>query len=244
MKNNVQSIERAFQILQVTQRHTAGVSVGELSAETELHTSTVSRIVSTLEHVGALRRVGGKVMIGEQIFTLASRATIEEQIISVALPILREVAADTGEAVGLTTIEGSDCVIFYQTPGTHHVRIRDWTGERFPLHVTSTGKLYLAGLSEPELVTYFVEPRAKVASATCVEEQVLRRELPRVTRDGVAWTVDELEDGLTSVAAAIRDGEGRFLAGLYLSLPSYRIEDRDGLARMIFKAARGISARL
>ncbi len=244
MKKNIQSIERAFQILRVIHRWTDGVTIGDLAEETELHTSTVSRIVSTLENLGAIERVDHKLFIGVEIITLADQAPLTERLISLATPCLREVMAATNEAVGLTLIEGTECVVFYQIPSNHHIQIRDWTGERFPLHVTSSGKLYLAGLTSNEVDHFFEQPLPQIASGTKMSLAALREEFPQIRADGVAWTVDELEDGLTSVAAAIRDQKHNFVAGIYLSIPNYRVEDKNILAEHLRQAAEKISNNL
>ncbi len=245
MNDNVQSIERAFHILNVVHKRADGISVGELAKETKLHTSTTSRIVSTLEYVGALTRQDSKLMIGEGIVKLANRAPWTEQIISLATPHLKDLANITQEAVGLTTIEGQECVVFYQIPSDHHIQIRDWTGNRFPLHVTSSGKLYLAELNENEVEAYFKEPLHAVASKTKTDTDELMSELEQIRQEKVAWTIDELEDGLTSIGATIQTREAERFVAIYLSMPSFRFNkmiDQAKLAQQMLDTAVAIKA--
>ena len=247
MKENVQSIERAFQILTAVQQRENGIGIGALATETGLHTSTTSRIVSTLEAVGALTRQDQQLFIGEGIIKLANRAPWTEQLISVAMPYLRELATVTQEAVGLTIVEGSECVVFYQIPSSHHIQIRDWTGDRFPLHVTSTGKLYLSELSDEELKPFFDASLPQLASETKVQAAEIRQEFSQIRSEGVAWTIDELEDGLTSIAATVQSThEGNFV-GLYLSMPSFRFTkmiDQTKLAQQVRDTAVNIKKTL
>ena len=243
MSELVQSIERAFHILNVVHQRSDGIAVGELAQETALHTSTASRIVSTLEHVGALSRHDGKLMIGEGIVKLANRAPWTEQMVSLATPHLRELANITQEAVGLTTVEGDECIVFYQIPSEHHIQIRDWTGNRFPLHVTSTGKLYLAELNDLELDAYFQNPLHSVASATKTEQTDLKEELVQIRKEAVAWTIDELEDGLTSIGATIQPRTAERFVAIYLSMPSFRFNkviDQAKLAQQMRDTAVAI----
>ena len=241
MKETIQSIERAFQILATVYQRAEGIGVSALATETGLHISTTSRIVSTLENIGALERVGNKLLIGNTIVTLASRAPWTDRLISFATPYLRELVTTTQEAVGLTLIEEAECIVFYQIPSNHHIQIRDWTGERFPLHVTSSGKVFLAGLGEDELAAYLDHSLNKVASNSKSDWAELQAEFPQIRAEGVAWTIDELEDGLTSVAAPIYREDGRFLAGLYVSMPTYRVGDTAVLAEQVHQAANDIS---
>ncbi|MEM7335837.1 MAG: IclR family transcriptional regulator [Chloroflexota bacterium] len=245
MSDLVQSIERAFQILNVVHGRANGITVGELAKETALHTSTTSRIVNTLEHVGAITRCESKLMIGEGIVRLANRAPWTEQIISLATPCLRELANITQEAVGLTTVEGDECIVFYQIPSDHHIQIRDWTGNHFPLHVTSTGKLYLAELDEVKLERQFQTPLHPVASATKTDEAELMAELAQIRQEGVAWTIDELEDGLTSIGATIQSVNAERFVAIYLSMPSFRFNkviDRAKLTQQMLDTAVAIRA--
>ena len=246
MKKPIQSITRAFQILRVVHRHPQGVSVGVIAEQTALHVSTVSRILSTLEHVGAIRRLKrhGKVVIGQELLAFARQAPWTERLIAVAKPDLRELANLTKEAVGLTSIQGDECHIFFQIGSPHMIQIRDWTGEYFPLHTTSTGKLYLGLLDEPELADFLLRPLAPVASGTITDPDTLREEIERARQEGYAWTINELEDGLISIGAPIVDQEGQFLAGVYLSAPIFRFEadlEKEVLQREIVETAARIS---
>lgn len=243
MKNNVQSIERAFQILQAVHLRPGGITVGELSTTTQLHLSTTSRITSTLEYIGAIERIEGRLFIGETINTLATEAPWPERLISIATPHLQELASLTQEAVGLTRIEGHECHIFFQIPSSHNVQVRDWTGEKFPLHVTSTGKLYLAYLPEAEQAPFLTQPLPSLASETKTAEQ-LQAEFAQVKAGGVAWTINELEDGLTSIAAPIFNRTSQFIAGLYVSIPNYRVGDKNQLAEQVSATAAVISRQI
>lgn len=246
MKKPIQSITRAFQILRVVHNHPLGVSVGAIAEQTELHVSTVSRILSTLEHVGAIRRLKshGKVVIGQELLAFAHEAPWRERLITIASPHLRELANLTKEAVGLTYVQGNECHVFFQIGSPHMIQIRDWTGEYFPIHTTSTGKLYLAQLDEAEVADFLSRPLAAVASGTITQPDILRQELEQVRQKGYAWTINELEDGLISIAAPIVDPEGEFLAGVYLSAPLFRFEadlEKEALQREILETAARIS---
>ena len=241
---SVQSIDRAFQILHAVHQRINGVTIGDLAEKTDLNVSTVSRLVSSLEDNGAIERIGSKVVIGEQIVALASRASWTDRLASLATPHLEKLASQTQEAVGLTCIEGRDCRVFFQIPSTHHIQIRDWTGERFPLHVTSSGKLFLA-LQDAALVDgYLAQPLERFAAGTVVDSAEFRTQLTQIAAERVAWTDNELEDGLTSIAAPIYTTLGSFAAGLYISLPSYRVASKATLAAQVSAAAQAISAQL
>lgn len=227
---SIQSIERAFSILEIVSEHPDGIRIGAIAEIADLNISTVSRIVATLEDLEALRRLSpaGKVAVGPGLIALVAGAPWTERLSAIAKPHLQRLADETGEAVGLTSIEGSICHVFFQiTTSKFNVQVRDWTGGTFPLHVTSTGKLYLAHLDQDEVDAFLVSPLTRVASGTITSQQQFRREIKEVRQQGYAWTIDELEDGLTSIAVPVYDHDGKFLAGVYVSAPSYRFVDED-----------------
>ena len=65
-------------------------------------------------------------------------------------------------------------------------------------------------------------------------------------RRGFATAVDELEAGLTAIAAPVRNEEGRVVASISASGPSFRIPaDRIGqVAESVRRAAAEVSRRL
>ena len=242
----IQSIERAFDILKVVSNFPEGISTGQIAQMTDLHPSTVSRIVSTLERLEALERSEGtKVILGQGIHTLTHKAPWTEKLIRIAQPILQELATETGEAVGLTQIRDGICEIFYQIQGEHLVAIKDWTGLSFPMHVTSTGKLYLSTLKNNELNEYLKRPLVKLASKSIHKASSLKAEVKALRGATFVWTIDELEDGLASIAASIFNATGDFQAGLYLSMPSYRMTKtfKKKLENLIPKAAEDITTQ-
>ena len=250
----IQSIARAFDILKVVSDFPEGISTGAIAQMTDLHPSTVSRIVSSLEELNALERAEGtKVVIGKSISNMIDQTPWTERLVRLAEPIMQDLARETGEAVGLTRITDGICEIFYQIQSDHLVGVKDWQGLSFPIHVTSTGKLYLASLKKEELNSYLKTPLVKLASNSVHKASILKKEIKdlRNNKDNskdkrFIWTIDELEDGLASIAASILDKSGSFQAGLYLSLPTYRLTNdlRSRLEYLIPTATQEISERI
>lgn len=250
----IQSIARAFDILKVVSDFPEGISTGTIAQMTDLHPSTVSRIVSSLEELDALERAEGtKVVIGKSISNMIDQTPWTERLVRLAEPIMQDLARETGEAVGLTRITDGICEIFYQIQSDHLVGVKDWQGLSFPIHVTSTGKLYLASLKKEELNSYLKIPLVKLASNSVHKASILKKEIKDLRNDKdnskdkrFIWTIDELEDGLASIAASILDKSGNFQAGLYLSLPTYRLTNdlRSRLEYLIPTATQEISERI
>lgn len=239
-------MQRAFAILQVVSEDSSGVGVSTIAEKTGLHVSTTSRLVTTLETVNALARVDGssQLVLGEGLIELVNRAPWTERMISQTRPFLRQLADETRESVGLTQLLGDECHVFFQIDSPRHVRIRDWTGHRFPLHVTSSGKLWMADWPTSRLEDYFATTRRQVTAQTVHTLGAMQTEFEKIRAEGVAWTTDELEDGLTSIAAPIHQAEANQLSAIYLSTPSFRFaksSDKRRLALLMLETAEQIN---
>ena len=242
----VQSVQRAFAILQAVGENDYGISLSAIAEKTGLHMSTASRLVTTLETVNALARVdgGSQLVLGEGLVALVNRAPWTERMISLARPYLRELADATRESVGLTQLHGDECHVYFQIESPHHVRIRDWAGYRFPLHVTSSGKLWMADWSTTRLKAYFSIARKQVTPQTAHTLEAMRAEFENIRSAGFAWTIDELEEGLTSLAVPIQQLEKNQPAAIYLSAPSFRFprpSDKEKLAQSMLDTAKKIN---
>jgi DNA-binding IclR family transcriptional regulator len=151
-----------------------------------------------------------------------------------------------GETVNLAILSGRDALYLDQAAGPAALSPHNWAGKRIPLHATSDGKVLLAYLPEAELAASLVPPLARFTERTITDLREFARVLAEVRRRGYATAVDELEAGLTAIAAPVRDAGGDVVASVSASGPSFRVTaDRiAGMAESICRAAAGISRRL
>jgi IclR family acetate operon transcriptional repressor len=118
-------------------------------------------------------------------------------------------------------------------------------GTRGALHATSNGKAILASLPSEEVEAYLAEGLAATTKRTIVDPAVLRAELARITELGYAVCHEEIEEGVVSVGAAIRQG-GHTVASLSISGPASRMPDEllDDYGKKVHRAAESISGAL
>lgn len=241
--STVQSVERAFAVLRSLSSGPAGVT--ELADRVELPKSTVSRLLSTLEELGAVEQVeaGGSYRIGAGMLDLAAAVQPGRTLIASARPQLLELARTTGEAAGLSVADGHEMLYLDQVNPDTELQVRDWTGTRIPMHAVPSGQVLLADASADEVDRYVAAPMARFTAHTIVDEATLRERLAQVRAAGYAWALDEFADGLSSVAAAIRDADGRSVASLHVYGPTYRFpgdRDRREIGRLVHDAASRI----
>lgn len=242
----VQSVERALVILDILARcGEAGVT--SLANEIGVHKSTALRLVSTLEQGGLVEQTGdrGKYRLGVGVLRLAGATAARLDVVAEARPICRRLAADTGETINIAVLSDHAALYVDQAAGSSTLQPHNWVGQRIPLHATSNGKVLLAWASPAEVADSLRElARYTVHTVTAAAD--LRAELDAVREHGWAKAVDELEVGLTAVAAPIRDAHGDVVASLSVSGPTFRLGD-DRIAEvlpLLLVAADEISHRL
>ncbi len=111
------------------------------------------------------------------------------------------------ESSSLCVLDGDD-IVYVARASTRRIMSASITvGTRFPAHLTSVGRVVLADLPEEELDARLARTDLRpYTSRTLTSASAVRAELRRVGRQGHALVDQELEEGLRSVAAPVRDG--------------------------------------
>ncbi len=245
--STVQSVERAFAVLQALAAGPAGVS--EIADRTDLPKSTVSRLLGTLVELGAVEQseLLGVYGLGELIIDLSASASPGRNLISLARPFLVELVEEIGEAAGLGMLDGAHVYYYDQVDGDHQVQVRDWTGESVDAHVVSSGLVLMAS-APPEIRDEFLAgPLAAWTANSVTDRAVLAQRLVETERAGFAWVYEEMSEGLNSVAAPIVNPAGTVIAAVHAHGPSYRFPEPGhsaSIAAAVVETGRRISERL
>ncbi|MDP5008009.1 MAG: IclR family transcriptional regulator, partial [Glaciimonas sp.] len=152
-----------------------------------------------------------------------SRLSVREA----ALGFMRNLHRKTNQTVNLSVRQNDEIVYidraFSERSGMQVVRA---IGGRAPLHLTSTGKLFLS-IDDPKLVRSYAT-RTGLAGHnknSITDLHKLEHELSLVRSLGYARDNEELELGVRCMAAGIRDDSGKLIAGLSISAPADRLQD-------------------
>jgi DNA-binding IclR family transcriptional regulator len=221
--SGTQAIERAAQLLVRVVESAEPPSIGELSAGSGLPKSTTSRLVGALERNGLVQRLGerGRLRPGPVLLRYASR-DFSQTLVELAHPSLRRLADASGETINLA-LPGPDGVEHLSQEDTaHFVGVTDWVGRRVPFELAANGKCFLA-----------------FGGREVKDAEVIRAR-------GYATSIDELEIGLTAIAAPVLAPSGRPIAALSISGPTTRLtrERIEELAPLLTSEAAALSRRL
>lgn len=244
--NSVHSVDRAISILQVLARHGAA-GVTEIATELDVHKSTISRLLGTLESRGLVEQSSnrGRYRLGYGVVQLAAGATKKHDLSVISRPICHDLADAVGETVNVAVADGSTVVSIDQVIGSATVTTVNWVGQRTPMHATSAGKVFLAHMPPDQLKTSLAGGLDRFTEKTVVDAATLVEQLEVVRSQGYAAVLEEHEVGLAAVAAPIRALDGQVIAALTISGPNFRINEHTipTVAPHVIAAAAEISER-
>lgn len=224
-ESRIQSLERAFAVLEETARHRDGATLSDLSRALGLHTSTLYHLVKTLTALGYLRtgERDKRYRIGRGIFLLASSCLDEIELSDIVAPYLEHLAAETGEASHFAVWERDSALILARAAGSNALQMNERAGTLRPLYCTAIGKMLLAGLSEDQYEerTRNIEFIRHTANTVKGLEE-LRRHVDKARREGVAFDDCEYNAEIRCMAAPVHDFRGKVIGAVGFSGPVWR----------------------
>lgn len=224
---NVQSVIRAFDIVKTVADAPDGLGVTEIAERTNLHKSTVSRLLTTLQSATVIKRDADapRYQISDSFAAQFTIGAYPQTLIHMARPVLVQLNARLGEAVGLVIPDGDYVQHIDQVFTDQAVMVQDWTGHRFPLHHVSSGWCQLACMSPEEQDAYFERwPQEKEA---VIDMAKLREALPQFKADGSAWVFKGIFPALHAMAVPVMGENKRPIAFLAVFGPAFRFP-REG----------------
>ena len=225
----VQVIDRMFQLLEILASHEEPVSLKDIAEQSGLHPSTAHRILNDMT-IGRFveRPEPGSYRLGMRLLELGNLVKARLNVRDAALGPMRELHKLIQQPVNLSVRQGDEIVYveraYSERSGMQVVRA---IGGRAPLHLTSVGKLFLAN-DEPGRVRAYAT-RTGLAGQTrnsLTQLPRLEAELNEARQTGMARDNEELELGVRCMAAGIHDDHGKLVAGLSISAPADRLDDK------------------
>lgn len=216
-----QAVDRAAALIDLVIHSDVPMSFTELSDATGLARSTTSRLLAALERTELLERGGDGLYVGGQLFALyAALHDPWPQVARIAEPVLQTVAQECGETVHLGIARSDNVFYIAQVESTYLLRARDWNEVKVPVPVNSLAHVLCAfgALKTPRAEIPALTPQTRT------REQFLQ-EVDRVRERGYAYVRDELEIGLSGLAAPVPGLDGTVIAALGVSGPTARLQE-------------------
>ncbi|MFG2902253.1 IclR family transcriptional regulator [Streptomyces zaomyceticus] len=258
MGRHVPAVTRALDVLELFLTADGTLTAtgdGALSARDVVHRlrlprTTVHELLTTLaarSYLSTVPERPGRYRLGVRTHQLGSRYAEQLDLAAEGRRVAREVAAICHETVHVALLEDTDVVYVAQADSTHAVRMVSAAGRRLPAHCTAVGKMLLASLPPADLESR-IDGRelAAMTPHSITGHDALRAALAVIRERGVAVEHRESNPDGSCVAAPVRDGGGRVVAALSVSVPVIRWnEDREReLAELAAEGAAELSVRL
>ena len=224
----IQVLDRMMCLLDALAQSDEPESLKKLSEITELHPSTAHRILNDMVACRLVERAdSGTYRLGLKLLELGNLVKARLSVREAAQLPMRALHKLTGQTVNLSVRQGDEIVYidraYSERSGMQVVRA---IGGRAPLHLTSVGKLFLADDDSAKIKAYVAKTGLNGHTQNSIHDAAqLEKELELVKTLGHARDDEELEMGVSCMAAAILDDTGKLVAGLSLSAPTERIQE-------------------
>jgi IclR family KDG regulon transcriptional repressor len=225
-RRTIGSLQKAIDILELFDDLTPELGITEMSESLDLHKSTVSGLVYTLEGNNYLEQDSGtrKYKLGFKLVERASTLLSQIDVRSLALPHLQELRDWCDESVNLALCDGGHVIYVERLLSTQTLGMRAKVGYHAPLHCTALGKAILSSLPVAEVSQYVTRyGLPAVTGRTITDGGRFVEEIRRASECGFALDDEENEIGVRCVAAPVLDHTGHPAAAISVSAPAHRL---------------------
>ena len=242
----VQAIARGLDVIRAFGPRQPVMTLAAVAAATSLPRPTARRILLTLEELGYVRAAGGGFELTPRVLDLGMSYVLSRGLWEIARPHMEQLVARTHESSSVAQLDGSDIVYVARVAVPKIVTLAVTIGTRFPALQTSLGKVLLAALPPGEAERILAEPtRSGITARWQPGADERAAALREVRARGWSLTDEQLAPGIRSVAAPLRDGDGRVIAAMNVTVHAAEtpVEVLTGdYLPLLLKAASAISA--
>lgn len=223
-REHVQSLERGLEVLTAFSDQHPRLTLTEAAELTDLPRATARRLLLTLAGLGYVRNHGRYFELTPKVLDIGYAYLSSLDLPAVAQPEMERLVERVHESSSVAVLEGTEIVYVVRVPTERIMTISLALGSRLPAWATSMGRVLLAALEDDELAQVLDASDIRALTfRTITDRDELRRELAKIARQGYAIVDQELEDGLRSIAAPIRNACDHVVAAMNLSTNAGRV---------------------
>lgn len=249
MKDLVQSVDRSLALLELLAEYPKGISIADLSKGSDLHKSTVHRLLNTLVYKGFVKQnpKDNTYMLSLKLFELGSSVVNGTSIRNVSKPYLRKLRDLTGEVVHLVIPESPYIIYIDKFDSNETIRMHSNIGKRSPMYCTSVGKAILATYSNDEIKeVWATSDIQRFTEHTITDLDDFMETIEAVRQNGFAEDNEENELQVRCFGAVIKDYSGDAVGAISISTPIIRLNEEriEQFKKLIIEYSQRISKEL
>ena len=241
---SVQSIGRAFALLELMADAGGTLALSQLANQSGLPLPTIHRLLRTLVELGYVRQESSRqYVLGPRLIRLGDTSS---KMLSVwARPHLAKLVDELGESANLAMLDGDEIVYMAQAQSRHSMRMFTEVGRRVEPHCTAVGKAIMAHMSRDEVREILKRSgMSRHTDTTITDPDEFAAQLIWSAEHGYAVDEGEQETGVRCVAVAIPDTSSRL--ALSVSGPAGRVTDQliERAVPLLTEVGKALSADL
>lgn len=246
----VKILDKAVRVLMLFTPEQPEWGVTAVARKVDMSKSTVHRIVRVFEQHGFLTQNSEtrRFRLGLAGIELGRRAQLGLELRRIALPIMEQLSAVSGETVLLQVVspEGDRVVCIERVQQRRGLRLILDVGSTAPLYAGCSSKVLLAYLGDDVVEHVLGGELLPMTAHTIVDPVKIRAQLEDIRRNGFAVSYEETDEGVAGVSVPVRDSHDRVIAGLSVSGPMTRVNTStiDHYTEFAREGARRIAAEL
>ncbi|GAA0536115.1 IclR family transcriptional regulator [Saccharopolyspora thermophila] len=230
----VQSLARGLLVIRAFNESNPEMTLSEVARATDMSRAAARRFLHTLVHLGYVWTDGRVFALTPRVLELGFAYLSSISLPEIAQPYLERLVAEVHESASVSVLDGTDIVYVARVPTSRIMTVSINIGTRFPAYATSMGRVILADLPDEHLDEHLAQVELQpLGPHTITTPAELKRELARVGEQGWALVDQELEAGLRSIAAPIRDRSDRVVAAVNISSHASRTSVEDARTRLL-----------
>ena len=239
----VQSVERAFDVLEIMASAGDAIGLSQLAATTGLPLPTIHRLTRTLVNLGYVRQFPSRQYgLGPKLIRLGESAA--RMIGAWSRPYLAELVKATGETSNMAMLDGTMAVYVAQVPSEHSMRMFTEVGRRVYPHCTGVGKALLSQLSDDEVRRIVARTGMPAQTAnTITEPDGLIADLDLIRRRGYSVDDGEQEIGVRCFAVPVPNAPAPTAVSVSGPAARVTVESADRIVPLLKRVAKELSAQ-
>ncbi|GAC69090.1 IclR family transcriptional regulator [Gordonia soli] len=240
----VQSVERAFELMELIGRAGGECSLSHLSAESPLPPPTIHRLLRTLVGIGYVRQLPDRsYALGPRLIRLGEVAN--RQLGAVAAPVLGSLVGELSETASLAVLDGDMVIYVAQVPSPHSMRTNNEVGRRVTMHNTAVGKAVLAELDDARILKHVTQAGLTAATEWSVTSlSGVFASVEQVRADGYATDEQEHEVGVCGMAVSVPGAPTPMAVGISGPVARFDVDLRTRAVSALRDAAGTVSEAL
>ncbi|MDT2596196.1 IclR family transcriptional regulator [Enterococcus dongliensis] len=204
-----------------------GKTIQELSKETGITPSNLSKILETLIYIGYVIRDEAKLYyLGTKFMEYNTQNIEAERLLAISRPYLEELRAALNETIHLSVLENNKVVYIDKLePQNQGIYMTSRIGLSRPLYSSGMGKAILSTFTQPQLSAYLDQTElVQLAKNTITDRAALTADLAEIRKRGFSIDDEEQEDDGYCVAVTIEKHD-RVVGAMSVSFPKFRFSE-------------------